>query len=159
MTNEMVYVRELPTLEFIMNEMMHNKTNSTMPENQKLGRLFYVFAPLQVLIILVGAVVGLFMAPVSLFVSTTESQYIGWLLIALIALANLALGLLVLPLGIAAGIGLRKETGIGLRKEKRWGKVVGIVAALLALLQLPVGTIFGGYLLWKFFRKQSMEEI
>ncbi|MGI8642154.1 MAG: hypothetical protein ACR2MG_19665, partial [Pyrinomonadaceae bacterium] len=62
-----------------------------------------------------------------------------------------ALGLLLLPLGIAAGIGLCKE--------KRWGKVVGIIAALLALLQFPVGTIFGGYLLWKLFRKQRAEQI
>ncbi len=151
MTDEMVYVRELPTLEFIMNEMMHNKTKSTMPENQKLGRLFYVFAPLQVLIILVGAVVGLFMAPVSLFVSTTESQYIGWLLIALIALANLALGLLLLPLGIAAGIGLCKE--------KRWGKVVGIIAAGLAILEFPLGTILGGGLFWKILKQRKAEEI
>jgi glycerol-3-phosphate acyltransferase PlsY len=120
-------------------------------ENQKLARLFYVFAALQAPIILVGAVVGLFMAPVSLFVSTTESQYIGWLLIALIALANLALGLLVLPLAIAAGVGLHKE--------KRWGKIVGIIAALLALLQFPVGSIFGGYLFWKILKQRKAEEI
>lgn len=146
MSNEMVYVGELPTLEFIMREMAENNARANAPKTQKPGRLFYVFAALQVPIILVGAVVGLFMAPVSLFVSTTESQYIQLLLIAFIALVNLALGLLVLPLGIAAGVGLGKE--------KKWGKVVGIIAALLALLQFPVGTIFGGFLLWKLLRKQ-----
>ncbi|MEJ7622938.1 MAG: hypothetical protein WKF34_02990 [Pyrinomonadaceae bacterium] len=91
------------------------------------------------------------MAPLSLFVSTTESQYIGLILIALVALANLALGLLVLPLSVAAGIGLGKE--------KRWGRVVGIIAALLALLQIPIGTMFGVYLLWRLFRKPATEEI
>ena len=142
---ELVMVRELPTMEFIMREMTENNARAAAPKTQKPGGLFYVFAALQMPIILGSAVIGLFMAPVSLFVSTTESQYIGWLLIALIALANLALGLLVLPLGIAAGIGLGKE--------KKWGKVVGTIAASLALLQFPVGTIFGGYLLHKLFRR------
>lgn len=145
MSNEMVYVRELPTLEFIMSEMVQHKTRTTTANAQKPGTLFYLFAALQVPLILGGAVIGLFMAPLSLFVSTTEAQYVGWLLIGLVALLNLALGLLVLPLGIAAGIGLGKE--------KKWGKVVGTIAASLALLQFPVGTICGGYLLWKLFRR------
>jgi len=142
---ELVMVRELPTMDFIMREMAENNARAAAPEAQKPGGLFYALAALQVPIILGGAVIGLFMAPISLFVSTTEGQAIAWLLIALIALANLALGLIVLPLGIAAGIGLGKE--------KKWGKVVGIIAALLALLQFPVGTICGGYLLHKLFRR------
>jgi len=133
-------------MEFIMREMAENNALVNARETQKPGKIFYVFAALQVLIILGGAVVGLLMAPASIFVSTTESQAMDWLLKGLVALVNLALGLLALPLGIAAGIGLGKE--------KKWGRVVGSIAASLALLQFPVGTIFGGYLLWKLFRRQ-----
>lgn len=142
---ELVMVRELPTMDFIMREMAESNARSAAPEAQSHSGLFYVFAALQVPTILGGAVVGLFMAPVSLFVSTTEAQAVAWLLIGLIALVNLALGLLALPLGIAAGIGLGKE--------QKWGKVVGGIAASLAILQFPFGTICGGYLLRKLFRR------
>lgn len=145
MSNETVYVGELPTQEFVMRETAGNKMPVTLPETQKLSRLFNLFAALQILMILGGAVVGLFMAPLSIFVSKTEAEYIGWLVIGLIGIVNIALGVILIPLSIVAARGICQE--------KTWGKTIGIVAATLAIFEFPIGTLCGGFLAWKLFRR------
>ncbi len=74
MNNEMIYVRELPTLDFIMSEMKQQKTTATMPENRIIGILFYLLAALQIFTIFGGAVLSLFVAPATLFASRTQSD-------------------------------------------------------------------------------------
>ncbi|MBA3786961.1 MAG: hypothetical protein H0X15_15740, partial [Acidobacteria bacterium] len=48
-------------------------------ENQTIGRLFYLLAALQILIISGGAILGLLVAPTSLFVSRTENEAFVWI--------------------------------------------------------------------------------
>jgi hypothetical protein len=38
--------------------------------------------------------------------------------------------------------------GIGILKLKSWGRIFGIVIAVLNLLSIPIGTAFGIYSLW-----------
>jgi hypothetical protein len=45
--------------------------------------------------------------------------------------------------------------GWGLLRYRRWARLLGIVLAAIALLRVPVGTIFGIYALWVFFSKQT----
>jgi hypothetical protein len=123
-----------------------NPKSVSVVENQKLDRLFYVFAAFQILIILCGAILVLLVAPASLFVSTTESEAFFWIAAGFIGLMFIALGVVLIPLSIAAARGISQE--------KNWGRIVGIIAAILAFFEFPLGTIFGGYLLWKLFRRQ-----
>lgn len=38
--------------------------------------------------------------------------------------------------------------GWGLMRRRRWSRWLGIFLAALAVIQIPVGTIVGGYVLW-----------
>ena len=44
--------------------------------------------------------------------------------------------------------GLALVAGLGLLRARRWGRPLAIVAAVLAMLQLPLGTALGVYTLW-----------
>lgn len=147
----MVYVGELPTLDFIMNEMKQYKTQTAMPETQRIGRLFYWLAALQILIIIGGAVLGLLVAPASLFVSRTENEAFVWAAAVVVGLAAVAFGVVLLPLSLVAAIAFRKD--------KKWSKVVGIIASGLAFLEFPFGTILGGYLIWKIINRKKVEQL
>ncbi len=39
-------------------------------------------------------------------------------------------------------------TGYGLLTRRSWGRTVAIIAAILALLKIPMGTVLGTYTLW-----------
>jgi hypothetical protein len=41
--------------------------------------------------------------------------------------------------------------GIGLVRRRPWARIGGIVVALLALIVVPFGTVFGVYALWVLF--------
>ena len=45
--------------------------------------------------------------------------------------------------------------GIGLLKMRPWARIVGIVVAILSLLNIPLGTIVGIYGLWVLFSKET----
>ena len=45
--------------------------------------------------------------------------------------------------------------GFGLLKRRPWARIGGIVVAVLSLLAVPVGTIFGAYALWVLFSKDT----
>lgn len=45
--------------------------------------------------------------------------------------------------------------GIGLLKMRPWARIVGIVVAVLSLLNIPLGTIVGVYGLWVLFNKET----
>jgi len=120
-----------------------NRAATSAAENQKLGRLFYILAALQILIIFGGAVLVLLVAPASLFVSTTEGEAFFWFVSGFVGLVFIALGVILIPLSIAASRGISQE--------RNWGRVIGIIAAVLAVFEFPLGTFFGGYLLWKLF--------
>jgi len=129
-----------------MEIMKNNPAGASAAENQTLSKLFYVLATLQILIILGGVVFVLLIAPTSLFVSTTENEAFFWIVSGIVGIVFIALGVILIPLSIVAAHGISQE--------KNWGRVVGIIAAILAIFEFPLGTIFGGYLLWKLFRRQ-----
>jgi len=147
MNNEMVYVGELPSLDFIMNEMKQYKTQTAMPETERIGGLFYLLAALQILMIIGGAILGLFVAPASLFASRTEADELFSIAVGLVGFASIALGTILIPLSLIAAIAFRKD--------KKWSKVVGIIASGLAFLEFPFGTILGGYLVWKIINRKK----
>ena len=45
--------------------------------------------------------------------------------------------------------------GIGLLKRRSWARIGGIVVAVLSLLAIPFGTIFGAYSLWVLFSPET----
>ena len=47
---------------------------------------------------------------------------------------------------IACGLAL--ATGIALLRVRRWGRIVALIAAVLALFKFPLGTALGVYTLW-----------
>lgn len=53
------------------------------------------------------------------------------------------LGLLAVP-GLLAGIGLLRR--------RNWARILAIVVSFLNLLNIPIGTIIGGYSLWVLFQ-------
>ncbi len=53
------------------------------------------------------------------------------------------MGLLALP-GLLAGIGLLRR--------RNWARVLAIIVSFLNLLNIPIGTIIGGYSLWVLFQ-------
>ena len=46
-------------------------------------------------------------------------------------------------------------TGYGLLGRRRWGRILGIVSAILAVLKFPLGTALGIYTLWVLAPSQS----
>jgi hypothetical protein len=45
--------------------------------------------------------------------------------------------------------------GIGLVKRQAWARIGGIVVAVLALIAVPFGTVFGVYALWVLFSTET----
>lgn len=45
--------------------------------------------------------------------------------------------------------------GYGLLKNKEWGRVLGIVMAIIYLLAFPLGTAFGIYALWVLLNEET----
>ena len=45
--------------------------------------------------------------------------------------------------------------GIGLVKFKEWARILGLVLSALNLLNVPFGTILGGYGLWVLLNKET----
>ena len=151
MNNQMIYARELPTVDFIMSEMREQKAQTAMPETERVGRLFYWLAATQILTIGGGAILGLLVAPASLFVSQTDGEAFAWIAAGLVGFAAIALGLILIPLSLVAASAFRSD--------KKWRSVVGFAAAGLAVLEFPFGTILGGCLIWKILHRKNAEQI
>ena len=124
---------------------------TTLPENQTISRLFYWLAAMQILTIIGGAVLGLLVAPASLFVSRTENEAFVWIAVGFVGFAAIALGVILIPLSLVAASAFRND--------KKWREAVGVAAAVLAVLEFPFGTILGGYLVWKILKQRKAEEI
>jgi hypothetical protein len=57
----------------------------------------------------------------------------------------------VVPLMVTATVvmtGVALTAGYGLLARKPWGRILGIIAAILALFKFPLGTALGIYTLW-----------
>ena len=76
-----------------------------------------------------------------------EGEAIAILTLVAIGVASL-MALLALP-GIAAGYGLLKR--------REWGRVLAIIVAVLGLVNFPIGTLVGVYVLWVLFQQAANE--
>ncbi len=47
--------------------------------------------------------------------------------------------------------------GWGLLKKKKWARIVLLILGALNLLNIPFGTIFGGYTLWVLLQDESVK--
>lgn len=47
--------------------------------------------------------------------------------------------------------------GYGLLKRRNWGRVLGIIVAILNLLNFPIGTLLGGYALFVLMQTSASE--
>ena len=45
--------------------------------------------------------------------------------------------------------------GIGLLKFRPWARILGIVVAILNLINIPIGTVVGIYALWVLFSRET----
>jgi hypothetical protein len=79
--------------------------------------------------------------------SGDESAPLG---VAVLGLTGIALTILLVALGVPSLI-----CGVGLLKFRRWARLLGIVLAAIALLHMPLGTLFGLYVLWVLFQKDT----
>jgi hypothetical protein len=73
------------------------------------------------------------------------------------AVGSTVLGLTGVALTIFFGVQavLYIVTGIGLWSFKRWGRILGIIVAILSVLNFPFGTAFAVYALIILFRKDT----
>jgi hypothetical protein len=106
---------------------------------KRLSRMFFVFTALQVLVFVIATVAWTMLPWLGMLGrSETEANILmmvplfgGWAFSAIAAM-------LFLPSLIS---------GIAIGRGKEWGRVLGIITAILALLEIPLGTIFGIYAL------------
>ena len=105
---------------------------------------FIVFTFLQIITFCIGALVAGMMMGV-LFVAQNESDMnISSTFIIYGGCTALLSILLLILSAIAYG---------GLSREKNWGRTLGIIVAILALIEFPTGTGFGIYWLVRFFKR------
>jgi hypothetical protein len=105
------------------------------PKDPVSVKLFYLLAAAAIIQIGGGLVLGLLVAPASLFVSRSENETFAWIVAALAGLAQVALGLILIPLSILSALAFRRE--------KSWRRLAGIATAALAVFAFPCGTIPG----------------
>ena len=147
MNDEAIYIREMPTLNFIMREISEQKNFSETAKSQKIGKLFGWLAAAEVLQIAGGALLGFFIAPASLFVSRDETEAFYCIAAVVFGFGQIVFGLILIPFSLI--------TASAFRKEKNWRRFAGILSSGLAILSFPLGTIFGVILLAKIFRPKN----
>lgn len=115
--------------------------------NRLISILFHVQGALQVLVGLLFAVVYIGMGGVFVAVGDqAEQQFIGGIFVVIgIVAAVLVFAFAALDFYAAFKIG----------KMQPIGRTLGIVVAILSVLNFPLGTALGGYALWFFFGDQG----
>ena len=69
---------------------------------------------------------------------------------ALLGFTGIAVTILALTFAVPSII-----CGWGLLKRRRWARILAIVLAAISLIEFPVGTVFGVYVLWVLFNKET----
>jgi hypothetical protein len=109
-------------------------------KNQTLATLFIIFACLQPVVFLVAfmvfgmALAGTFAAP------TVDDPALKWYT------AMAVWGIVMMPVA-ALLLVFALVAGIGIKKRKSYGRIWGLIAAVVALLEFPIGTVLGIYAL------------
>ena len=109
-------------------------------KQQNLGTLLIIFACFQPGVLVAG-LMGFAMAAAGTFAApTVDDPALKWYT----ALA--VCGAVAMPLSVILFI-VCLVAGIGLRRRKRFGRIWGLIAAALSLLEVPIGTVLGLYAL------------
>ena len=111
-----------------------------------LGVLFVVFGALFVLSAFVLSVIFGILASVANASGEPDRR----LAVALFGLTGAALTIALVVFSVPS-----IACGWGLLKHRRWGRVLGIILAAIAVIQFPYGTVFGVYALWVLFNKKT----
>ena len=45
------------------------------------------------------------------------------------------------------------KIGTAIKEHQNWGRIAGIILAIIMLFGFPIGTIIGGYILWSLIKK------
>jgi hypothetical protein len=119
--------------------------------NQTLGTLFILFACFQPVLFFAGfmaltlAMAGTFAAP------STNDPALKWYT------AMMVFGIVAMPLSIILFV-LALVAGIGIKRRKRYGRIWGMIAAVVSLLEIPIGTGLGIYAL-RFLTNERSKQI
>jgi len=113
--------------------------------NKTLGTLYFIYGAIHGL-----TLVGLVILIVFVVLATPAAANLStfWMFVG---------GLIIATLFIVVGL-LPVILGYGFRRRSRWVKPVGIILAVLSLVNIPIGTALGIYTI-KFFRSSGGVEL
>lgn len=120
-------------------------------KNQTLGTLFILFACFQPVVFLAAfmalgmAMAGTFAAP-----SSTDPALKWYTAMAIWGILTMPVSALLFVFALVAGIGIKKR--------KRYGRIWGMIAAVVSLLEFPIGTLPGIYAL-RFLANERAKQI
>lgn len=108
-------------------------------EQKRLGKMFIAFALFQILVLPLATIAWMFLPWLGM-AGRSETEAMILMLAPLVGgWAFSIISILLFVLSLVAGIGVFKNSNAG--------RVAGIAAAYIALLEIPLGTIFGVYAL------------
>jgi hypothetical protein len=113
--------------------------------NKTLGTLYFIYGAIHGLTLLGLVILIVFVA---LATPAAASLSTFWMVVG---------GLIIATLFIVVGL-LPVIVGYGFRRRSRWVKPLGIVLAVLSLVNVPIGTALGIYTI-KFFRSSGGVEL
>jgi hypothetical protein len=113
--------------------------------NKTLGTLHFIYGAIHGL-----TLVGLVILIVFVVLATPAAANVStfWMVVG---------GLIIVTLFVVVGL-LPVIVGYGFRRRSRWVKTVGIILAVLSLVNVPIGTALGIYTI-KFFRSTGGVEL
>lgn len=109
-----------------------------------------IYIALSTLSLFVALFVAMAVGTASAIVGTAADPNDAAVALPIIGIAGTALVVFLVVVSLPGLI-----AGIGLLKMRPWARVVGIVVAILSLLNIPLGTIVGVYGLWVLFSKET----
>lgn len=121
--------------------------------NQHIDVLAYLYLALGILVLLGGLLAGCVLGLSGGIVGTAEMSPEGAGVAALLG----GLGTFVFLI-VAVFAALYLAAGYGLLKRLSWGRIMGIVAGVIGLLNFPIGTAIGVYALWVLTRPEVEAE-
>jgi hypothetical protein len=113
--------------------------------NQTLGTLYFIYGAIHGL-----TLIGLLILILFVVLATPAAANLStfWMVVS---------GLIIAALFLVVGI-LPVIVGYGFRRRSRWVKPLGIILAVLSLVNIPIGTALGIYTI-KFFRSSGGVEL